>query len=78
MNSNKVSERDLLNIIKEAIRHPDIQLLDPSLSGRIMVDHVIGRFEKAIDDKGGYDSCPKIVKEGYEALKQLYPLHFKH
>ena len=77
MASTELLERDLLNKIKAAIHHPDIQPIDFGLSGRILADHVIGRFEKAIDNYGGSEYCPEIVKEGYEALKQLYPLHFK-
>lgn len=75
--SKKLTERDLLNILKEATRHPSIQPIDLGLSGRVLVDQVIGRFEQAIDNHGGIEYCPKIVQEGYQALRQLYPLHFR-
>ncbi len=73
----ELKERDLLGLIQEAIGHPDIQPVDFGLSGRVFVDHVIGRFEKAIDDYGSPQGCPEIIRKGYEALKQLYPLHFR-
>lgn len=77
MGSPNLTEKDLLNILKEAVQHPDVQPIDLGLSGRVLIDHIIGRFEQAIDDQGGYECCPKIVKDGYEALKQLYPLYFR-
>lgn len=77
MDSKKLAERDLLNILKEATGHPSIQPIDLGLSGRVLVDHIIGRFEQAIDNHGGSEYCPQIIREGYQALKQLYPLHFR-
>ncbi|GEM_PF-4902262 len=72
-----VNERDLLNIIKTATAHPSIPPIDLGLSGRVLVDHVIGRFEEVINDHG-YTFCPQIIKDGYHALQQLYPLHFRN
>ena len=71
-----LNEGDLLSTVREATGHPSIQPIDLGLSGRVLVDHVIGRFEAAIDDHSGYDGCPQIIKEGYDALQKLYPLHF--
>ena len=76
--SKPLNERDLLNTIKEATGHPNIQPIDLGLSGRVLIDHVIGRFESAINDNGGYGCCPQIIREGYDALKQLYRLDFQN
>jgi len=76
MSSYQQLEKDLLNLVTEAIKHPDIPVIDFGLSGRILVDHVIGRFEQTIDNCNGTD-CPQIIKEGYRALQKLYPLHFR-
>ena len=77
MASDKLIERELLGRIKEATGYPGIKPIDSGLSGRILVDHVIGILESAIEDNGGYAGSPKIIREGYDALKELYPLHFR-
>ncbi|MDP3699006.1 MAG: hypothetical protein Q8R47_05455 [Nanoarchaeota archaeon] len=77
MDSSRQAETDLLNMVKEATRHPDLPPLNLSFSGRILVDHVIGRFGQVIDNYGGVEECPLVIREGYQALRQLYPLHFK-
>ena len=78
MDSNKIIEEDLLNIIKEATAHPALPPINLGLNGKILIDHIIGRFEQAIDEHESYESCPEIIRKGYEVLKDLYPLHFKH
>ena len=77
-NTSKATGKDLLKIINETIGHPEIQPVDFGLSGRVLIDHLIGRFEEAICNTGGYDSCPEKIRVGYDALKQLYPLYFQN
>mgnify|MGYP001607492481 FL=1 len=78
MNTDQTTHKDLLRIINEAIGHPEIQPVDFGLSGRVLIDHIIGRFEEAIGNIGGYESCPEKIRAGYSALRQLYPLYFQN
>lgn len=78
MDLNNATEKNLLNILKEATGHPSIQPIDLGLSGRVLVDHIIGRFEQAIHNQGGPEYCHPIIRDGYGALKQLYPLYFRN
>lgn len=78
MNTDKTTDKELLRIINEAIGHPEIQPIDSGLSGRVLIDHIIGRFEEAMGNIGGYKNCPKKIKAGYDALKQLYPVYFQN
>ena len=78
MDSFKPVEQNLLDIVREAIKHPDMLGIDFGLSGRVLIDHVIGRFEQAIDNYGKTEGCPQIIRDGYASLKKLYPLHFRN
>lgn len=74
---DEIMERDLLYILKEATAHPAMLPIDFGLSGKVLVDHVIGRFEQVIDNYESYENCPEIIRKGYEVLRQLYPLNFR-
>ena len=77
MSSYQQSGKNLLNIVQEAIKHPDMPAIDFGLSGRVLIDHIIGRFEQTIDNYWKTEGCPQIIRDGYASLKKLYPLHFR-